>query len=1546
MAWENSAPVFSNKPMLDESMTRATSPGLQQLVPDLEAVCSRQNMNPLSMLLATFKILIYRYTKEKEIVVDVEHPDEGPLIKERHRVATSLSDHTVTADLLRETGNALNEAFSVKLESLFKHKSSLILTWRKPCDQKGGLSDEKGFSATIEVEAGGLCCLTFSQHALLCPTSSHKLIEEHFWTLLKAVLNHLSSSIGELPLITDEERNIILGEWSGAPLDPTLARSELLHELFEAQADAHPDHIALDCAGEQMTYAELDRKANQLARFLRSKGIGRNEPVAFMLPRSNNVFITLLAILKAGAAYVPLDSDYPEDRVTYILSDCKVHVLITTSSLAVKHPLGDFEVLPLDLEWKNISRESEDRLRIADLRTTPEDLCYIIYTSGSTGRPKGVEIKHLSACNFVRAEARIFKVRPDDRVFQGFSVAFDASVEEIWLAFFSGATLVVGTLEMVHAGPDLSRILAVARVTVLSCVPTLLTMMEEDIPTIRLLIVGGERCGQYLVRRWFKAGRRMVNTYGPTEATVVATLSNCDPAKPVNIGRPLLNYRVYILDSSMQPVPVGITGEIYIGGVGLSRGYAGKPDLTAAKFVPNPFGTPSYERLYRTGDLGRYTLDGEIEYMGRTDEQVKIRGFRTELPEIESTLVQHPEVLAAAVALREDTPGIQQLIGYIVPRGSGPLKEDAIKDFLRSQLPDYMIPSFLEPVADLPTLPSGKIDRRRLPPPALHHKKPGKAGELPRTEFEKKLAAVWQRLFGLETIPRDANFFLNLGGHSLLAAQMVSELRHDPLFQNISVLDVYEHPTLERLAFEFETRPKEQTTKSDMPKKDDDLLRTGRKSTLLSNLAQVPGLYVVIGFSSMQWLAPYLTYVWMAEEGFAVRDAILGALGVLLLLYPVMTGLSIITKWLVIGRFKPGSYPLWGPYYLRWWFANQIISAIPIQYMVGTPLLNIYLRLMGAKIGSNVHIGTDNIRTFDLISIGDDSSIGQEACLRGYTVEEGMLKLGPIAIGERCFVGARSVINQYTLMEDDSNLGDLSMLPSGAKVPRWQSWIGSPARPLSSGKTGPVEEAKGCCPSRRAARVFFGMLHGMGVFVLPSIYLAAIFPGIILLNSMNRVWEGFWYLLLCPLVALSFVVFLCLEIAMVKWLVLGRVKAGCYKLQSSFYVRKWFVDQLMEISLDILGPLYATLFLNPWYRLMGVKVGKNVEISTASSISHELLSIDGESFIADGVSLGPPYISRGILTVSPTMIGKRSFIGNSALIPNGSVIGDGTLIGVLSTPPLLQPGAAEPSTSWFGSPSIFLPRRQTNTDFPEEKTFKPTRKLYMQRIFIEFFRVILPATFFILFSSLLIAGLVLGSDLFSMPQLILMLPVMYLICGIGAALVVVLTKWLLMGRYTAGEKPLWSSFVWRTELLTAMHEHLADPFLVQLLLGTPWVCWFFRLLGAKIGSRVYMETTALTEFDLISIGDDVSLNFDCTVQTHLFEDRVMKMSTISIGNGSSVGCGSVVLYDTVLEEGVVLGGLSLVMKGETLPAQTRWEGTPSMRAAAEPETPKPYSVET
>ena len=676
------------------------------------------------------------------------------------------------------------------------------------------------------------------------------------------------------------------------------------------------------------------------------------------------------------------------------------------------------------------------------VKTKSGAIAYAIYTSGTTGAPKGVKISHRAVCNLVRSEGKIFGVKPDDKVFQGFSIAFDASVEEIWLAFYAGATLFIGTENMMQCGPGLSKILNENKITVLSTVPTLLSMLNEDIPLLRLLILGGEVCPAELARRWATPGRRMVNTYGPTETTVIATYSECTPDCNVNIGRPIPNYSAYILDPDLKKLPVCMAGELCIGGLGLSDGYIDQPELTNKNFIIPKFKTnPNFPQLlYRTGDRCRFNESGEIEFLGRIDSQIKLRGFRIELTEIESQLMLCPGVQSAAVTVKNGFNGIQLLVAYIIPSTHDAFDAKNVKNQLKSRLAPFMIPNIFEVVAELPTLPSGKVDRTKLKDPQClidgHH-----AADIKDcSPNELKILRLWQKLFSSDQFGTEDNFF-DLGGHSLFASQMISELRKDLHMNMLSVRDIYDYPTIRELAGHIEA-----VNGKSIHAQEGNSPKTKAKPVVYYSVAalQVFSLFFFYCIATLLATSPFIIKYFFPHLSY--NSLAVMCLESIIFSYPVLLVLSIIMKWLVIGKFKEGVYPLWGFYYFRFWLVKKFVDITPVVLLTGTPFLAIYYRLMGMKIGKKVYLGSDRVRIFDLVSVGDNSSISKEAYIMGYTVEDGMLKLGRISIGNNCFVGARSLLHQNSCMEDDSALLELSMLPENGIIPAGKVWRGSPAK--------------------------------------------------------------------------------------------------------------------------------------------------------------------------------------------------------------------------------------------------------------------------------------------------------------------------------------------------------------------------------------------------------------------------------------------------------------------------------------------------------------------
>jgi non-ribosomal peptide synthetase-like protein len=1290
-------------------------------------------------------------------------------------------------------------------------------------------------------------------------------------------------------------------------VDSELIRDELLHELFEAAADRCPDRKAIECLNRSLTYGELDQLANRLAHALRARGVGCEDKVAIVLPRSENIYIAMLGVLKAGAAYIPLDFQTPLERIHFILKDSGAKCLITISGYT--EALNDaFPRLLLDADKAEIDNCPSTRISRSQTGVSRNDLCYIIYTSGTTGRPKGVLIEHRNVTHLVRAESELYGIRPEDRVFQLASPAFDASIEEIWMAFFHCTTLVVGTLDIVLSGQDFPSHLERLGVTVLSCVPTFLSMLEQDISTVRLLILGGEVCPSGLVDRWQRPGRIILNTYGPTEATVVATAAVLAPQRPVTIGRPISNYSVFLIDEKDQPVSKGLPGEICIAGEGVARGYLNRPELDAQKFLSVRIGDKTL-RAYRTGDLARETPEGEFEYCGRADSQVKIRGYRIELEEIETVLAEQPGVLAAAASVHIES---QRVAAYVVPRAGATLDRAAIYSVLAQRLPSYMVPAFLDELVTLPTSTSGKVDRKALPAPRtplISSLGNDPAGG--RNEAERIVISVWSCVLGRNDISPTADFFGELGGHSLLAAMAVSQLRRERGFAGISLSDLYAHPTAEELA---RLRREPAAEKVAAPFRE-----TSRVSYWICATGQAVAVVFLTVLHTWQWMGSFLAYGYVVVAEHSILEALLAAFVIEFTSTPFLLGVSIALKWLLLGRIRPGIYPLWGWYYFRFWLVRGAVHAAPVPSLAGTSWLCIYYRLMGARIGRGVYFGSSGMNAFDLITVDDGTSIGREVSLDGSWVERGSLHIAPISIGRNCFVGNRCSVGANTVMEDGSGLGDLSMLPDGGHVPAGELWKGSPAVP--EGRLAPERD------KRNPWNVTNAFVQGFSILLFPFVPLAAVFPGLMLITHLGHEDEGYLFLITSPMIGLSFVFTHCLVIWIIKRLLIGRLREGRYAIGKAFYMRKWFFDRVMDMSLEVTSSLYTTLYLRPWLRILGARIGKRSEID-AVRFQPDLFTAGEECFLGGDVMIGAPIAQGGWMEYRAVRAGRRLFCGAGSVLPGGTNLGNSVLVGTYSISPGSPDRVVPDSSAWFGSPPINL-RTRTQERFPEDRLYRPPARLVALRLFIEFFRVVLPLTIFVTLISLMLNATDILQDYVELPVWLALVPLLYLAAAVLALLLTILLKYLLIGRYKAGAHPLWSAYVWRSELIAAVYTNLCEAFFLAPLRGTPFIAWPLRALGVKVGRFCYIDATWFSDFDLVEIGDEAALNENSALITQLFEGRVMCTGPVRIGRRCCLGTVASLQYNTEMLDGSYLGDMSLLMKGETLPAGTRWYGIPA-----------------
>ncbi|WDF53944.1 Pls/PosA family non-ribosomal peptide synthetase [Mucilaginibacter sp. KACC 22063] len=1306
---------------------------------------------------------------------------------------------------------------------------------------------------------------------------------------------------------------------------PDLIREETIADLFRSVVSIYNNKTALIFGTKKLSYVELDRWSDAIAQFIAAHGIGAGQSIGVWYPRSLELQALILGIVKSGAAYVPLDREMPEERVQVVMEEVGASACFTDADPALVCQLLRVPAFP----------EAEAEIT-PPAGPNANDRAYVLYTSGSTGRPKGIPILHRNISHLIRSEQHVIGIKPEDKVYQGFSVSFDMWCEENWISLFAGATIWIADATTAKSIDELSDVLRREQITILHAVPSLLAVIDDDIPTLRLINAGGEACTQAVLDRWSKPGKNVFyNSYGPTETTVTSTMVALKPRDIISIGGPLPNYNLAVIDEHFNLLPVGQQGQLIISGPGVCNGYVNRPELTSEKFLNKPASLIDLpgDRIYLSGDAVIMQADGRIDFKGRLDDQIKLRGYRIELGEIEVQLNALSNVKSAAVALKKDNHGQDQLVGYVTLNKPETFVENDARAELSKLLPAYMLPLIIVVMEQMPRLPSGKIDRKSLPVPdmLLNMQSADDVKLDADATLPDRVMFGLKQLFPGREIKPEMDFFTDLGGHSLLAATFSSWLRSEGNVPHATLKDIYTNRPVNNLIHYWEQSEKKNTQQ----KQKEPFAAIPPLRYLFCGLMQGIALLLIYGLFAIQIFIPYLGYYYVVartESGRADRGlALVTALILYCLVPPLLSLISVGVKWLVLGKMKEGTYPLWGTYYFRYWFVNTLLRLIPTQFMNGTPIYPVFLRSLGIKVAKDAQISSITVGAWDLIDIGADVSLSSGVVLDNVSVENGRITFSKIKIGDHAYVGSNAVIAGGSEIQEWGELSDLSYLPFGQKILPYEVWKGSPAEKVKDAD--PDSLPKGLRTSN-FQMYSFSLLYTVLLIVFPVVVLLPLWPVIEILNYMdlNAPDYDFSYFIHVPLLTLLYVGVYALETIVLSRLLLRNIKPGVYPVYSSTYVRKWLSDQLISVALIVLHPIYATVFVSWFFRLLGAKIGKNTEISTASNVTHTMLEIGDESFIADAVSLGEEDIRGQQLVLERTTIGNSSFVGNSALIPQGYQLGDRMLIGVLSVPPSKEQISDNPMGDWFGSPAIALPHRQDSGSYDKSLTTQPSLSRKLARGTVELIRIILPETIIICCSVLFVAychDLVKNRGVVEILKEMPKLPFYYLYyMGLPAFFTTVLLKWVVVGRYKHEQKPMWTPRVWLSEAITTTYEALAVPFFLDFLRGTPYLPAALRLLGVKIGKRVWMNTTDITEYDMVSIGTDSALNEDCGPQTHLFEDRVMKVGAVNIGERCSVGARTIILYDSELGNDVSLQPLSLVMKGEKLAASTSWTGSP------------------
>ena len=1323
----------------------------------------------------------------------------------------------------------------------------------------------------------------------------------------------------------NQHKPMPVGAVSHGPVRADLIEDEILAEIFAATVRHSGDKIALIGPGQSWTYAQLDAEATQIARGLVVAGVKANDVVGLWMPRGPALLIAQIAVAKTGAAWLPFDGDAPVDRIAICLRDANAKALVTSEENEDK-VVGKIacEIFtPLEL-FKTPASVVVDARANGATSNTP---AYMIYTSGSTGVPKGIVISNKNICHYLRSANVVYGMTGEDVVFQGASLAFDLSMEEIWLPYLVGATLFVATPDIMGESDKLPDVMEANGVTVLDTVPTLLAMMPRDIETLRIIILGGEACPPSVAQRWCKSGRTIFNSYGPTEATVVATVAEVRIGEAVTIGKPLPNYSCYVVDDALNIVDVNVEGELLIGGPGVAIGYLNRDELTAEKFIANPFASKLHDPvLYRSGDAVVLDDHGNIGFRGRIDDQVKVRGFRIELGEIEHKLTDEPGISHAAVVVRQDS-GMDDLVAFIVLAGAEKPELKDIRHHLRDKLPAYMVPSRYEFIASLPRLSSGKTDRKALQALPLTQVVSTEVQEEPSTATEAALLDAMKQVLPPQAIPFDADFFTDLGGHSLLAARFVSLVRHNPALATLTLQDMYTHRTLRKIGLELDLKSALAGPARDLSFEPPPLMRR-----FWCGLAQAAVMPFILTLMTAQWLGVFISYMLLTSPEASIFEEIVSLLGVYTLINVVTVFVSIGVKWLILGRTKAGRYPLWGSYYFRWWLVERLSALVHNNWFQGTSLMRLYLIAMGAKVGEDAIIGNISTGAIDMLTIGAGASIGSEANLATVRVEGNEFIIGPITIGADCAVGSATVIENNCVMEEGSELRDLSAIQAGTTIPAWEIWDGAPAKKISSISPDDLPAASSVSPLTRSLQTF---IYTVGLLVLPPLNLLPIFPAFYFFDRVDEavnITDSTLYMLSIPLYAwpasIAMVLFTVMFIVALRWVVMPfKTKEGVYSVHSWFYVRKWVVSFATELTLDTLSSLYATLYMRTWYRLMGAKIGKDSEISASLSGRFDLVEIGDKCFVADEVTVADEEVRRGWIHLKKVRTGSRVFLGNSGVLPPGSDIPDGVLIGIKSRPPSNE--ELSPNDTWFGLPPIKFPVRQRFDGGADNWTYEAPFWKKAARLFFETMSISLPTTLTIVAGTWgisFIEGAIRKHHWFTLAWTSILLS-----CAIAFLLTafVIALKWITMGKYQPTVQPMWSWWAMRTEAVAVIYAGLASQVLLEHLLGTPFLPWVLRLFGVKFGEGVWLRAMDFTEFDCVEVGSFVSINYGSALQTHLYEDRVMKIGRVKVQDGVTIGSGSTVLYDTNVGKWARLGPRTVVMKGESMPTNTAWCGAPA-----------------
>jgi non-ribosomal peptide synthetase-like protein len=1448
------------------------------------------------------------------------------LLLDVHRVEQELLSHKEfpVDDLRRELGQT-EPAF----EAVFD-----------PTDRNGALANGSVFSVSVSQRENQLALRLRYRTEAIDKDCAARIAGYHV-TALKLIVADPDADHGRVSLLSTEELHYQIDGLAGPRRELPDRR---FHELFEQRAHAHPDVVAGVHGEDQWTYAQLNARANRLGRALLARGLRPEGVIAVVLERNLDWMAAVLAIFKAGGVYLPIEPRFPADRIAAMLSRAECNLVLTetgsTGTLAAAlDKLSGVQMLFVDAACQE--GHTEDNLGVD---VGPDQLAYIYFTSGSTGEPKGAMCEHAGMLNHLYAKVDDLGIGEGHVVTQIASQCFDISLWQLLAGLLVGGSTLIIAQEVIL---DLQRFvdtIADRKVSVMQIVPSyldvVLSHLQEHpraLPDLKCVSVTGEALTMELARRWFAAmpSVKLVNAYGLTETsddTNHEVMVRAPDGDRVPLGPAVNNVHVYVVNEHLSPVPLGAPGEIVFSGVCVGRGYVNDPERTRLAFVPDPL--RKGERLYRSGDFGRWRPDGKLEFLGRRDAQVKINGFRIEIGDIENALLRAHGVRQGAVVIAERADKRKSLVAFYASERA--LEISFLQDQLRQALPAYMVPATFHWQGSLPLTANGKIDRKNLTARARELGAVEEQGQYsaPTTPTEQLCCEVLADLMGMKQVSVDSHLFYDLGANSLVITRFCARLRARADLPPISTKEVYQRPTIRSLGAALTAAG---PTSS----------RVAESAPTLAKMPPVGGLQYLLcgalqflsafGYSYLLALAFFQGYKWIsAGSGLvdiycrAILATGLGFLGICIL--------PILVKWTLIGRWKPRQIRVWSLKYFRFWLVKSLVRLNPLALFAGSPIFNFYLQALGAKIGRDVLILSRQVPVCtDLLTIGDNAVISKDAFFSCYNARDGLIHIGPVSIGKNAFVGEMTVLEIGSSLGDGAQLGHSSSLHAGQSVPAGERRCGSPARQRTEVDYRQVDSAE-CGTLRKIAYSAFVLLNGLVIS-------AFLFSAVIMLSRTIAERPHFvgyaafahWAfygdaLVVSLLLFFGSILFGLLVVVTVPRMLNFAIKAGkVYPLYGFHY----WVHRAIERMSNV--PFFIHLFgdsslIVHYLRAIGYDLSPDV-VQTGSNFGSSvkqdnpfLVSIGRGTMIADWLSLVNSDYSNTSFRVSQVTIGRDSFLGNAVVYPSQGRTGANCLLATKVLVPV--EGNCREGVGLLGSPSFEIPRsvqRDIDVSRAEDGQERDRRLAAKNKHNLITMGLFLLTQWFL---SFLMVLLVFGAG------------VLYETVGVSMFVFALVLAQLIRAGYHVLMERVSTLF----QALRPQQCSIYDPYFwyherywklmtlrgqLAMFDGTPLKSLIWRLLGVRIGKRVFDDGCYISEKTMVAVGDGCTLNAGSVIMCHSQEDGVFKSDYVTIGADCTLGVNAWVHYGVKMGDGAELAADAFLLKGEEVPLHTRWEGNPA-----------------